>query len=101
MELERWFKNLRFSEEALRRAASALRDISECKYGGTFRTLEIAYENNLWKYDEVEDFFADLSKAEGVHLYYWMTGKNELHYSLQYDTFGPEGSSVRIKCSTR
>ena len=68
MELRKRYKHLKFPEAVIRRAISAIQSLAKDNTPGKFGLLEISNKDETWKYDDVEDFFAEFPKGDDVHL---------------------------------
>jgi predicted nucleotide-binding protein len=100
MELQLRFANLRFPESVIRKAVSTIDHLPSAKEPGRYITLTTTAGPETWIFDEVEEFFASLTEADGATLsyeiplqsanwrchirYFLFSGGSEVHISSEH-----------------
>jgi predicted nucleotide-binding protein len=68
MELVKQYKHLKFPEAVIRRAMQVVQSMAKDGKPGKYEFLKVSKGDETWRYNNIEDFFADFQNADAVSL---------------------------------
>ena len=98
MELRRSFRNLRFTEQVIRKALSTMDSFSVDSKEGVFNSLSMVMGEDTWSFDDLEDFFAQYMKARGMFLSYSVTVPDKHRFDLRINLYS-DSTIVAVQCA--